>query len=274
MTFTLANARRLLRNAAAFAFFGTGTLLLAFVVIPFVRVFRAGRGERDLEAQRLLHAGARLNMSFLDRIGLVRLSVRNADVLERSRPCLVVANHPTLFDIIVLTSLMPQADGIVNVARSRNPFLRRLVTTAGYIPNDNGLRVINESVRRLQSGRSVIVFPEGTRSPEGGLGEFRAGAALIALRSGRDLLPAVLNCDPPTLSKGKSWYDMPAGPLRVTVRIGEPLTLGSEAVNAAADGTGAGDATAPALPQAARRLTAELRESFAKGLEIGDVGSV
>ncbi len=274
MITALANARRLLRNAAAFAVFGAATLLLAFVAIPLARVLRASRGDRDLEAQRLLHTGARLYMRFLDRIGMVRLSVRNADVLERSRPCLVVANHPTLFDTIVLTSLMPQADAIVNVARSRNPFLRRLVATAGYIPNDNGLRAINECVRRLQSGRSVIVFPEGTRSPEGGLGEFRPGAALIALRSDRDILPAVLSCDPPTLSKGKSWYDVPAGPLRVTVRIGEPLSLGSEAVHAAADRDGDGDAIAPALPQAARRLTAELRESIAKGLEIGNVGSI
>jgi 1-acyl-sn-glycerol-3-phosphate acyltransferase len=113
----------------------------------------------------------------------------------------------------------------------------------------------------LDSGRSVVIFPEGTRSPAGGLGPFQAGAAFIALRSGRDLVPALLSCEPPTLSKGRSWYDAPASQLHVRVRVGQPVSpqpLRYRGLN---------------LPEAARRLTAELREDFLKGLDIADVGS-
>ena len=238
MVARLADVWRIARNGLAFATFGASALLFAFVLIPAARRSASGHELPDLHAQRLLHSGARWYMRFLARLGMVQLVVHGADRLRGAGSRLVVANHPTLFDIIVLTSLLPQADGIVNVDRSRNPFLRRLVSIAGYIPNDNGIQVVNECVRRLRAGRTVVVFPEGTRSPEGGLGAFRPGTALIALRSGEHPLPVLLTCDPPALAKGKSWYDIPRGPLHVTARVGEPL--------APANGRGEAGAALPA----------------------------
>ena len=69
--------------------------------------------------------------------------------------------------------------------------------------------MIRACLRHLEAGRSVVIFPEGTRSPAGGLGAFHAGAAFVALRSGRDLVPVLLSCEPSTLTKGRSWYDVP-----------------------------------------------------------------
>jgi len=172
-----------------------------------------------------------------------------------------VANHPALFDLPVLLSLMPQADCIVGAERAENVFLRRLVGAAGYARNDDGSSVIRACLRQLASGRCVVIFPEGTRSPAGGLGAFHAGAAFIALRSGSDLLPVLLTCQPVALTKERSWYDAPTGRLHVRVRVAPPVSpqpLRYRGVD---------------LSEAARRVTAELREVFLKGLDIADVGS-
>ena len=261
MASQLAKNWRRFQTGLSFVVFGGVVLGLAFVAIPASRRFARDREPDDLRAQRWIHHGARLFVAFMRGIGLVRLEQVGADRLRAGGPLLVVANHPTIFDLPVILSLMPQADCIVGAAWAENVFLRRVVAAAGYARNDDGSSVIRACLRHLGSGRSVVIFPEGTRSPAGGLGAFRAGAAFVALRSGRDLLPVLLSCEPPTLSKGRTWYDAPAGQLHVRVCVGQPVSpqpLRYRDVD---------------LAQAARRLTAELREVFLKGLDIVEVGS-
>jgi 1-acyl-sn-glycerol-3-phosphate acyltransferase len=250
---------RLCRTAFGYGVFGAGALLLAFVALPIGRLAGRERADRELRAQRVIHRGCRLYLQLVRALGVMRVRVAGAERL--ADPHLVVANHPTLVDVLVICSLMPQADCIVNVDRAENFFLRQLVAACGYVPNDAGSRVVEAAVGRLREGRSLIVFPEGTRSPPGGLGHLRRGAAHVALADGRELLPVVIRCDPPTLAKGQKWYDLPDRPFELTVQVGEPIAsrpLRESGV---------------AAPLAARRLTAELREIFEKGLNRGDVGS-
>ena len=104
-------------------------------------------------------------------------------------------------------------------------------------------------------------LPEGTRSPAGGLAPFQPGTAHIALRSGVDVTPVRIRCDPPALYKGQKWYDLEA-PFLLTVRVGEPVS-----VQALRESVARGRLSAP---RAARELTAQLREIFAKELDIAD----
>jgi 1-acyl-sn-glycerol-3-phosphate acyltransferase len=55
----------------------------------------------------------------------------------------------------------------------------------------------------------VLIFPEGTRSPMGGLGSFKRGAFEIACRARVPVLPVLIRCEPSALSKGRPWYDIP-----------------------------------------------------------------
>jgi len=252
---------RLLQTGLSFAVFGGIVLVLGFVAIPLGRRLARGREPDDLRAQRWVHRGARCFMAFSQGIGLMRVERIGTDRLRAGGPLLVVANHPTIFDLPLLLSLMPQADCIVGKAWAENFFLRRVVAAAGYFRNDDGSSVIRACKRQLDAGRSVVIFPEGTRSPAGGLRTFHAGAAFVALRTGQGLLPVLLSCQPPSQTKERSWYDVPAGQLQVRVRVGEPVhpePLRYRDVD---------------LLQAARRLTAELREVFLKGLDIAEVGS-
>ena len=248
--------------AAIFAALATGLSLL----LPFGRVLgRAGqRGEKalrsQLAAQRLLHRTARLYLRILARAGLLRVSLRDAEPLRRGGPHLVVSNHPTLVDFVVLCSLMPQADCIVNPARANNPLLRQLVRAAGYVRSDAGQDLVRESVERLRRGRSLVIFPEGTRSPAGSLGSFQRGAARVALNVGCDILPVIISCDPPAMWKRWKWSELPDRAIHVTVRVREPIRWSP---------IGEGGFSSSV---AARKLTAEIRESFVKGLEIGNFG--
>jgi 1-acyl-sn-glycerol-3-phosphate acyltransferase len=252
---------RLVQTGIGFAVFGAVVLALGFVAIPLSRRIARDPAADELRAQRWVHRGARVFIGYMRAVGLLRLDLEGAERLRTGRPLLLVANHPTLIDLVVLASLMPQLDCIVSASWADNPFLRRTVVAAGYIRSDAGGSVARACLRLLKAGRCVVLFPEGTRSPPGGLRDFQAGAAFVALRSGQPLLPVLLSCEPSTLTKGRSWYDVPAEQLHVTVRVGESILAQPVRYR---------DVT---LPEAARRLTAELREVFLKGLDSADVGT-
>jgi 1-acyl-sn-glycerol-3-phosphate acyltransferase len=237
---------RILGTWLLFAIFGIGALVLAGAVLPLLA--RTGRrGNRALLAQRLIQRSFRAFLRLGTALRLFEVSESGTPHLHGSG-LLVVANHPTLLDVVILISRMPQADCVVKREAWRNPFLRGIVAAADYIPNDEGEALVEVCTERLRAGRSILLFPEGSRSPRGGLGRFKRGAARIALRSGRPITPVVVRCDPPALAKGEPGY-LPSRKLRFSIEVGEPIVA-----------RGSDDDEAPAL--AARRITAELRSHF------------
>lgn len=239
-------------SGVLFTVFGLLSVGLFGFVLPIRLALSRRHPQRDLLAQRIVHRALR----FYVRVGrwLDVFVVETRD-LERLRqgPALIVANHPTLLDIVLLLAHMPQADCVAKRAAWDNPFLRSVVSAAAYIPNDAGENLVARCCERLAAGRSVILFPEGTRSPEVGLQPFRRGAAHVALRSGCAVVPVLLRCDPPSLKKGRPWYALPDELMRFRLEVDPPLHFGVEA----------GDAS---RGLAARRVTARLREHFERRL--------
>jgi 1-acyl-sn-glycerol-3-phosphate acyltransferase len=170
---------------------------------------------------------------------------------------LVIANHPTLLDAWALFSVMPQADCIVKQQYYENFFLGGPARGAGFIPHCDGPDVIDRCVERLRRGRSLIIFPEGTRSPKGELGPFARGAAHIALRAECDPIPVTIRCDPATLYRGRAWWDVPKRAPVLTLTAGDPVSIKDVVETGLSRG------------RAARALTAHLREHFERQLHDG-----
>ena len=244
-----------LRTAFLFAVFGIGAVVLAGGLLPILSRFGGRRADRELVAQRWIHRLFRAFLRLGTAVGQFELSDSGVERL-REGAGLVVANHPTLLDVVMLISRLPQADCIVKRAAWRNPFLRGIVSAAGYVPNDDGEALVNACAERLQAGRTVLLFPEGSRSPRGGLGPFKRGAARAALRSGCPITPVVVRCDPPALNKADPHY-FPTRKLRFSIAVGEPFEAGRLSQ----------PDEAPAV--AARRITRELRSYFEARLDHG-----
>jgi len=272
---------RVVCTALLFASFGIGAVLLAGLVLPIVAALgRDDPARRALRAQRLIQGAFRLfiAMGTVSRVWRVRIT--GAEGLARPG-ALVVANHPTLIDVVILIAHMPQADCVVKREAWSNPFLRGIVRAADYIPNDGGEKLVDACSARLRAGRSVLLFPEGSRSPEVGLGTFKRGAARVALASARPLTPVVISCVPPTLKKGQPWYALPNRQFEYRLSVGTPMDA---AALADSEGRHEGPpaSTPPASPGrassglassglassglAARRATAALRSWFEERL--------
>jgi 1-acyl-sn-glycerol-3-phosphate acyltransferase len=86
----------------------------------------------------------------------------------------------------------------------------------------SGATVVQGAIERLRSGDPVLIFPEGTRSPAGGLGPFKSGAFAIAQAAKVPVVPVRIRCDPPALMRGQKWYQVPDGTINYHFRLFPP----------------------------------------------------
>jgi 1-acyl-sn-glycerol-3-phosphate acyltransferase len=240
--------------AFMFLLFGVGAVLLSWILIPLLMLARSRSAEpAGLLAQRWVQRAFAAFLWIGERLDVMEITYSGAERLRNSSN-LIVANHPSLLDVVILLARIPQGDCVVKSAAWKNPALAGIVRAAHYIPGRDGEQVVAACSQRLREGRTVLLFPEGSRSPEVGLRPFQRGAAHIALRSGCAILPVLIRCDPPALKKEEPWYAFPKAKLRYSVIIGEPKHV-PDLLD---------DGLAP--PVAARRLTDELRSYFERGL--------
>lgn len=251
----IATARRLGRILATgfcFVAFGAATLGLSVVVFPLCALAGGDEARKQARVQRVIHHAYRGFVAMMERLGLIRTDWIGDEALRGPGPHLIVANHPTLIDVVHLISRLPQADCVIGAEYGRHRLLARAATQAGYVTNADGASVVDVCAEKLRAGRTVILFPEGTRSPTLGLRRFRRGAAHVALRAGVPLQPVVISCVPRMLRKGQAWWDVPARPSRYTISVLDPIHPAS---------AGGSDSLL------ARRLTATLRECIGERLD-------
>lgn len=204
----LDRAWRIVATAFCFACFGLGGVLIGLVAFPLLMIASPDRAMRTKRAQALIHHVLRLFVGLMRAVGVISLEVHGAQRLLRSGQ-LVLANHPSLIDVVILMSLLKQTNCIVKGALWRNPFTRGPVIAAGYISNHGGSALIGDCVTALQQGDNLIVFPEGTRTPVNGPMQMQRGAANIAVRAACIVTPVVIRVSTPMLPKGRPWYRVP-----------------------------------------------------------------
>ena len=202
--------------AFAFIFFGGG--LLAAAVLPMVLMMKDGQRER---VQLLIHFMFRFYLLCLPRLGLLSLEFEGVERLRKPGGRLVIANHPSLLDVVMLMALIPDAQCIVKHQLWEHRLLGPLMRRAGYIRNDLEPEALLAACREsLNKGQKLIIFPEGTRSEPGQPPRFRRGFANLATLTKASIQPVVITCDPPTLIKGEPWWRIPS------VQAGHPSFCG------------------------------------------------
>ncbi|WP_417360359.1 MULTISPECIES: lysophospholipid acyltransferase family protein [Gammaproteobacteria] len=221
---TLNKLWRILATGFAFIAFGIGGVCLSLTVFPLISLRYGDTLKRKLVARKVVSRSFRFFLNSLQWLGICRYRVDREEALNR-QPCVVVANHPSLLDVVLLIAHMPKADCVVKAGIWKNPFMRGVVKATGYISNAHQGEALLEAARHsLAQGFSLIIFPEGTRTePEVSLNPLTRGAAQLTLKSGYPLLPVHLDITPRTLTKQTAWYQVPPEPFRLSARVGQPV---------------------------------------------------
>jgi 1-acyl-sn-glycerol-3-phosphate acyltransferase len=125
--------------------------------------------------------------------------------------------------VVFLVGHVKNANCIVKHGLATNPFTRGPVANAGYITNDESFDMFDRAADVLRAGETLIVFPEGTRTPRDAMPRFHRGACAIALRGARVVTPVVISMNPRSLTKGEPWYRIPPCRMRYVIRVGEDI---------------------------------------------------
>lgn len=199
---------------------------LTILVFPVLQLLPIGLEKKVSMNQTLIHLAFRLFVWLMQFVGVLKLSVQGKQRLSSGKGKLVIANHPSLIDVVVLISLLKQTDCVVKQGLWKNPFLKGVVSAAGYISNSDPKGLINDCVKVLRNGRNLIIFPEGTRSKPGCPMKFHRGAANMAINTPIDITPVIIHGTEGGLGKGDKWYQVPKnGQFHLSVKVAENIVV-------------------------------------------------
>ena len=198
---------RRLATGFAFACVFLGGSVIATVMLPPLALFP---GDQRRRAQWIIRTAFTFYLLMLRFLRLIRLEVSGGERLRHARGRIIIANHPSLLDVVILMMLTPDAQCIIKHQLWANRYLGALMRRAGYIRNDLEPAELIEACRRsLASGANLIIFPEGSRSAPGSALRFQRGFANIATLTEAAIQPVVITCTPPTLLRGEKWWAVP-----------------------------------------------------------------
>ncbi len=214
---------RLARSCLAgffFVAFALGSLLLGLLLFPVMLLLgTVPTARRRMRA--LVRTTYRLFVWVARVTGLFRVEISSEDRARLAclKGCVVVSNHLTLIDIIILIAHLGDATAIAKSAAARNPFYSRIVKSV-FLVNDDPEGVLADARELLQQGVNLIVFPEGTRmAPDARGRHLKRGAAQIALATGCPVWAVRIDCDPLALAKGQPWHDVGSRTVVYSLRL-------------------------------------------------------
>jgi 1-acyl-sn-glycerol-3-phosphate acyltransferase len=157
---------------------------------------------------------------FLKIFCFVRVNTHVLDSLNAQRPLIIIANHPSLLDAIVLLSRLPHATCVMKASLRGNLLFGPMARLSGYISNDDPLQLMRQACDELHGGSLVIIFPEGTRTLAAPINSFGHTCAFISARSGVPIQSLFIEFS--TQYLGKYWpiWRKPTLPLRINLRLG------------------------------------------------------
>ncbi len=207
--------------------FGAFGLGLSLFCLLTGWALRGEKGERFV--QRLIHRHFRLFLWWTDVAGLFHVRYHGFEGLSGGSQ-IVVANHPGLTDITYLLARLSEAVCIFKPAIRRNPVMGAAARAAGYLSADGGPDMVRAAADKVAAGNTLVLFPEGTRTPQGeSLGPWRPGFVLMARRAGAPIQLVRITCDSNALTKGLAWWKNPQLPGHVEVTLGPRIVVPPEA---------------------------------------------
>lgn len=245
---TLNYYRRFFATLCGFIIFGVVGVAFKIVLLPYTLKSTEKDVSRQMEARRLIGKVWKWFVGYLVWSGVLTVSFHGSEKLGRPGQ-LVLSNHPSLLDVVMLIGHSHYLNCIVKKDLLDNPSMRSQILSAGYIPNDESLEMMEKVDTVLKNGQSLLVFPEGTRTGWDGEIKLNRGAVSIGLRSAAVITPVCIKMTPPNFKKGQPWYKIPTQAVHYEITVGEDINPKDWLAE-------------KPLPIAARRLNTYLQDYF------------
>ena len=238
---------RIFLSGICYATFGIGALGLFLGIFPIIDITSFSAKTRRRRLKKAVSLSFRYFIWQLTVLGGIQVTIPELDKLKAAKNVVLIANHPTLLDVVILLGLLPQADCIVKGKLLQNPYFGRVIKKV-YIPNTGDTdTLMTQCNQTLEDGNALLIFPEGTRTTPGVEPKLSRGAANIALRTQHDVLPLQIDCYPSGISKTVKWYSVPKEKMCYTISVCDKIKIDPYLTDDSE------------LSRAARQLTADMK---------------
>ena len=192
----------------------TVTFIIWILVLPFDR-------ERRIIHWILMYQSFILCMI----MPIWKINIEGRKKAEKGVTYVIISNHQSILDILLINCLRYRFKWISKIENMKLPVLGWYLRMAGYITVDRGNKeskeeMLEKSLRCLQQGTSVMLFPEGTRSVDREIGFFKRGAFQLAISSGKPILPVLIDGTGGVLPKHGLIF---SSGHKITIRVFDPV---------------------------------------------------
>lgn len=193
----------MLNSAYAFGLFFMGCIIIQSAML-LTFLFPVGRCRRRQWIQSLTSWSSH---AFLKAMVSGKMVCLNPSGEDFSSPAMVVANHQSFIDILLLMGLHRKFVMMTNSWVWKSPVFGRIIRYLGFLYAKEGYdKLLVRAEEKVRQGYSILVFPEGTRSKDGKVGRFHKGAFYLAEQMKLDIVPVVLYGNGLVSSKKQAFY--------------------------------------------------------------------
>ena len=179
-----------IRKAFAYLIFGIGSIVIGLIVLPIERLLIHPKEKFKKIGRYTISYAHKLFVLLCEKIKMIEIKKPTPDFSDL-KGVIIAPTHPTLFDVVILFSLIPGADCIVRGALTRT--VTGFIVRALYIVNSENFEELKEDCRKsLENGNNLIIFPEGTRTRRGTPITLKRGIAYISLHTKADVIPIII----------------------------------------------------------------------------------
>lgn len=204
-------------------------LILFFIVGIFSNIYLFILGKINISKRdKTSHKIVRFGFNVILKITGTEKTIIGVENIPTDKPILLVSNHRSYFDILVIHTSTPTDVGFVAKEElDKIPFLGKWMQNIGCIFLDRsdikkGLKTILLGIERIKNGYSLVIFPEGSRNHTDKLTEFKAGSLKLAEKSGCPIIPvAIKNTD--NIWENNSFKRIK--PTKVSIEFGKPIEI-------------------------------------------------
>lgn len=186
-------------STIAYLIFLFGCALLA-IASPILRIIPGNKEGKQLRYHKMIGFFGGTIIRIAPTVKYIHKNLGNENFDE---PCLVICNHHSFVDILVLINQTPKLVLLTNNWVYNSPFFGRIVRRAGYYNVNEGFEGALPALKKREAeGYSIGVFPEGTRNTQPKLSRFKKGAFLLAEELELDIVPIILHGTHHVMNKG------------------------------------------------------------------------
>ena len=201
-----------------FFLFGIGGLIAGTLIAPFPLLLCNQKTQRRI-LSNTVHYLWKIFVGLMCMLKLIDIKTTNEKELKQLRGKIVIANHPSLIDVVILVSKIPHSICVVKGSLFQNFFIKFLIRHI-YLSNSmQPNEFLTTATDYLESGYNIIIFPEGTRTVKNKPIHLHRGFAYLQARSKHDIQPIHIENNPHILGKNDKWYNVGDKPSVYTLKV-------------------------------------------------------